>query len=231
MSVAIEESVAVAKTEKVKTVKVPKGAADALSAKERRKSEGKKRYLCYVPSNVNYNPAVADSKESRTTMNAKIKSVLEEGKVEVQGYCSGSSPSLAAAKKAKNAAACNSNIVIIRQVGQFKVFFVYFCQRVRTRELEYKTNEAGQKISAIDKATGQEVPPITRRIKSGDDSAAMNTSMYWSEWENKVISLHRVKFARKPKHLPSPTHPNGEAAEEEIPDVDMAGSDSAEGST
>jgi len=226
---AVENTVPDVKTEKVKkTIKVPKGVAEAVAGKEKRT---KRRYLCYVPRGVNYNSA-ADTKENRKVMNAEIKRVLEKGDVEVQGYCSGSSPSLAAAKKAKLAAACNSNIVIIRQIGQFKLFFVYFCQRVRTKELEYKTNEAGQKIAAIDKATGQEVPPITRRIKTGeDDPAAMTTSMYWSEWENKVTSLHRVKFTNKPKHLPSPVHPSGEPAEEEEnPEADIAGSDSAEGS-
>lgn len=182
-----------------KTVEV--ATNEAVKSKPREKRE-KVKYACYVLPNVTIDiQSLSDesaSSEARETIRNKIIAAMGDVNGLISGgNCSGTNPSLAANKKAKAAAAHNSNIIILRPLGQFKIFFTYAAQRVRVRELEYTTDDQGRKVSAVDKKTGQSVPGISRRIKT-DDSASLVTSTYWSEFENKVVSLKRIKFEKKP---------------------------------
>jgi hypothetical protein len=170
----------------------------AAASKPRSKPE-RKRYVAYVPEGLQY-ALDADSKEARASMNETLQGRLVEANLKFAGHCTGSGPSQAAAKKCKAATSMQSNIVILREVKQFKIYFAYVCQRVRTRELEFSTDSEGDR-TAIDKNTGAQVPPITRRVKS--PSGEMTTLLMWSQFENKTLSLGRIKLERRPKALPS----------------------------
>jgi len=174
--------------------------AQAVAAAKPRSKPERKRYVAYVPEGLQY-ALDADAKEARAEMNKTLQERLISADLKFAGHCTGSVPSQAAAKKCKTAAGLQSNIVILREVKQFKVYFAYVCQRVRTRELEFTTDANGVKTAAVDKATGAPVPPITRRVKSA--SGEMTTLLMWSQFENKTVSLGRIKLERRPKALPS----------------------------
>lgn len=193
------------KSTKAKSTKTAKDTAskvkptvEAATNEAVKKPRTKTKYACYILPNVTVE-IINISDEAKASIREKITAAMADTTGLINGgNCSGVTPSLAASKKAKIAAANNSNIVILRPLSQFRTFFTYAAQRVQVRELDYQLDDQGRKVSATDKKTGQPVAGITRRIKGSADSANLVTSTYWSEFDNKSVSLGRIKFDKKP---------------------------------